>query len=368
MGSSDSEMTAENTIGDRAGAARQAEPFDEAGTDATRMDHEFRSVASRWRPVRRWAMVAYIAAFAVSAFAAGVPLSRVTAVAWTLGAFAVYSIGRGWRLLGRALVDWLPFTAVMVCYDLTRGVADELGRDVHVSWPVAADRRMFDGAVHTVWLQQHFHTPDVVHWYDVLASVTYLSYFFVVPLTMAVMWIRNRSVWRRFTANVVALSFAALATYVVFPEAPPWYASTHGVIGPVERLAGLVWGELGLRTAGDLIEEGQATANAVAAMPSLHFGYAMLVAVFFRKRVSRRIRPLLLAYPPAMAISLVYTGEHYVIDVLAGVVYVLVITSAVNAAAALIARMRTGRPRIRVQPSGYVDPADAPDAPVTATT
>lgn len=287
-------------------------------------------------------MAAYITAFAVSALVAGVPLSRLNAVAWTLGAFAVYSIGRGWRLLGRALVDWLPFTAVMVCYDLTRGVADDLGRSVHVTWPVAVDQRIF-GAVPTVWLQEHFHTPDVVHWYDVLTSITYLSYFFVVPLIMAVMWIRNRTVWRLFTANVVALSFAALATYVLFPEAPPWYASEHGVIGPVERLAGLVWGELGLRTAGDLIEHGQSTANAVAAMPSLHFGYAMLVAVFFRRRVSRRVRPLLLAYPPAMAISLVYTGEHYVIDVLVGIVYVLVVTAAVSAAASLLARSRASR-------------------------
>jgi membrane-associated phospholipid phosphatase len=246
-------------------------------------------------------------------------------------------------LLGRAFVNWLPFTAVMVCYDLSRGAADELGRAVHVTWPATADQRMFGGAVPTEWLQERFHTPGVVHWYDVAASLTYLSYFFVVPLIMAVMWIRNRGVWRRFTANVVALSFAALATYVVFPEAPPWYASAHGVIGSVERLAGLVWGELGLRTAGDLIEEGQATANAVAAMPSLHFGYAMLVAVFFRRRVSRRVRPLLLAYPPAMAISLIYTGEHYVIDVLAGVVYVLAITGAVSAAPALISRAKTAR-------------------------
>lgn len=300
-------------------------------------------MATRWRPVRRWAVAGYIAAFAVSAFVAGVPLSRVTAVAWTMGAFAVYSIGRGWRLLGRAFLDWLPFTAVMVCYDLSRGAADELGRTVHVTWPVTADQRMFGGAVPTEWLQERFHTPGVVHWYDVAASLTYLSYFFVVPLIMAVMWIKNREVWRRFTANVVALSFAALATYVVFPEAPPWYASSHGVIGPVERLAGLVWGELGLRTAGDLIEEGQATANAVAAMPSLHFGYAMLVAVFFRRRVSRRVRPLLLAYPPAMAISLIYTGEHYVVDVLAGVVYVLAITGAVSATPALISWAKTAR-------------------------
>jgi hypothetical protein len=331
------------------------------------MDDEFRSAATRWRPVRRWAVAAYAVAFSVSAFVAGVPLSRLNAIAWTLGAFAVYSIGRGWRLLGRALVDWLPFTAVMLCYDLTRGVADELGRVVHVSWPVAADQRLFGGAVPTVWLQRHFHTPHVVHWYDVLASVTYLSYFFVVPLIMAVMWIRNRSVWRRFTASVVVLSFAALVTYVVFPEAPPWYASTHGVVGPVERLAGLVWGELGLRTAGDLIEHGQATANAVAAMPSLHFGYAMLVAVFFRRRVSRRIRPLLLAYPPAMAISLVYTGEHYVIDVLAGIVYVLAVTGAVSAASALIARTRAAREAGRHAAAPVDAPVDAAvDSPVDA--
>jgi membrane-associated phospholipid phosphatase len=217
---------------------------------------------------------------------------------------------------------------------------------------------MFGGTVPTVWLQRHFHTPGVVHWYDVAASVTYLSYFFVVPLIMAVMWIRSRALWRRFTANVIALSFTALVTYVIFPEAPPWYASARGILSPVVRLAGLVWGELGLRTAGDLIEEGQATANSVAAMPSLHFGYAMLVAVFFHRRVSRRVRPLLLAYPPAMAVSLVYTGEHYVIDVLAGAVYVLAVTGAVTAATGLIARL-PARSAPRSPALGPALPADA---------
>ena len=284
-----------------------------------------------WRRARWVAGLCYATVFLISSATVGIPLSRVTGVLWTLGAFAVYSIGRSWRVLGRALLDWLPFAAVMVGYDLTRGIADTLGQPVHVRWPAMVDRHLFAGAVPTVWLQQRLHTPGVVHWYDVAASLTYLSYFVVVPLLMAVLWARNRRLWRIFASNVVALSLAALVTYVVFPEAPPWYAANDEAIGSVDRLANLCWSQLGLHSASDVIERGQALANPVAAMPSLHVAYTALVAVFFLRRVPRWAAPLLLAYPVAMAFALVYTGEHYVIDILAGISYVLIIHTTINA-------------------------------------
>ena len=103
-------------------------------------------------------------------------------------------------------------------------------------------------------------------------------------------------------------------------------------------------------------------------MPSLHFCYAMLVAIFFRRRVSRRIRPLLLAYPPAMAISLVYAGEHYVIDVLVGAAYALLVAGAVNAAAAVIARVRSERSAPAPSPAGTPgDPAHGPAGTVSTS-
>ena len=53
-------------------------------------------------------------------------------------------------------------------------------------------------------------------------------------------------------------------------------------------------------------------------MPSLHAGAALLVALFLWPSVSRIARAALVTYAVAMALTLVYTGEHYVVDVLAG--------------------------------------------------
>jgi membrane-associated phospholipid phosphatase len=62
--------------------------------------------------------------------------------------------------------------------------------------------------------------------------------------------------------------------------------------------------------------------NPVAAMPSLHSAFALLVVAFFFNRVRKRWLPLLIAYPIAMATTLAYTGEHYIVDALVGWAYV----------------------------------------------
>jgi len=61
----------------------------------------------------------------------------------------------------------------------------------------------------------------------------------------------------------------------------------------------------------------------VAAVPSLHTAFALLIAVTLWPLAPRGLRPLLALYPLAMALTLVYTGEHFVFDVLLGWVYAL---------------------------------------------
>jgi hypothetical protein len=303
-----------------------------------------RPAETRWRPVRRVAAVFYVAAFVLSAAINGVPIFRLSVVAWTLGAFAVYCIGRERWMFPRALLDWLPFSAAMICYDLSRWLADRLGPPVRVEWPAQADQWLFGGTVPTMWLQNHFHTAGVVHWYDVAASLVYFSFFLAVPITMAVLWVRNRRLWQRFTATVVTLSFAALGTYVLFPEAPPWYAAQQGIIGSIDRISSLGWTAIGLRAAGELVDEGQAVANDVAAMPSLHVAYTMLVTLFLLPRVPRWSRPLIACYPLAMGLTLVYTGEHWVVDIIAGIAYATVAHFGVAAVARRIADPRAAAP------------------------
>ena len=65
-------------------------------------------------------------------------------------------------------------------------------------------------------------------------------------------------------------------------------------------------------------------------MPSLHAAYALLIGLFFWPLVGPRWRVALMAYAVAMGFALVYTGEHYVSDVLAGWLYAGVAFAAVT--------------------------------------
>ncbi len=128
-----------------------------------------------------------------------------------------------------------------------------------------------------------------------------------------------------------ALIAAGLTTYFLYPAAPPWWASQYGYIPEhVERMSSRGWSAIGLDSAGKLLNVGQQMANPVAAMPSLHSGFALCVVAFFFTRVSRKWLPLLIAYPVAMSIVLAYTGEHYIVDALVGWTYVGLIYLAVN--------------------------------------
>ena len=67
--------------------------------------------------------------------------------------------------------------------------------------------------------------PGVVAWWDVAFTAVYTSYF-IVPFALAGwLWARERPAFVRFTKRLVTLALAGLATYIVFPAAPPWMAS-----------------------------------------------------------------------------------------------------------------------------------------------
>ena len=68
----------------------------------------------------------------------------------------------------------------------------------------------------------------------------------------------------------------------------------------------------------------------MAAVPSLHAGLTAAIAAFLWKRVHRRWRPLLVAYVLVMAFTLVYTAEHYVVDILLGWVLAAVVLAVIR--------------------------------------
>lgn len=271
------------------------------------------------------ALVVWAVCFTLYLFKQGLPLDRWTQTAWILLALFAANTGRPWRSQLRILVDWLPFVGFLYVYDLTRGVADKLGMPVHVTQPLGAETWLFHGNVPTAWLQQHFYNPGTVHWWDIAVSLTYLSHFFVVWVYAAVLYVRSREEWAPWARRILLLSYAGLLTYILYPAAPPWYAAERDLIPDVSRIATRGWDPLGLHFAGVLISKGQAQNNTVAALPSLHAAFTAMLTVYVWHKLGKVGRTLMVIYTLAMAMSLVYGGEHYVVDVLLGYLYVAIV-------------------------------------------
>ncbi len=272
-----------------------------------------------WRtPVRILLWTAVASGFVMVCAVDGLPTDRVVLLGWALTGLVAHAAVDGWRRIVRLLAEWLPVAALLMAYDATRGLADGLGMPVHVTEPAAADRWLGGGVLPTVWLQ---HTLQA-DWWKGLAALVYGSHFVVTPLLLCVLWVCNRRLWGRYVRLVLALSAAGLATYVLYPAAPPWLAAKHHVIEPVKRLSASGWDVLGLPHAGALLSDSQGQVNQVAAVPSLHTAFAVLTCLVLFP-VARHVwqRVALVGYALLMPLVLVWAGEHYVVDTLLGALY-----------------------------------------------
>ena len=318
-----------------------------------------RSAQPARRRVARIALLAgWAAALVVQIVIVGVPLDRQGVMAWIAAGLLAASVGR--RPLWTVLVDWAPFAAVLVVYDRIGSVSAKIGMPVMWKQPGQIDHAMF-GTVPTVWLQNHLklaHPP----WWEGLVSLTYTSFFLLPYVAAGVLWLYGRAAFRQWALRFVTMSFLGLACFIVIPSAPPWaaaacrsddvvhhpsdpvcmyfsaqYPGSSGLLGSlhpsdpaadpwVERLSSRGWQVFHLPFAKQMLDRGQSAVDMVAAVPSLHAGCTLLFVIFAWRRVRKRWRPLMVGYVLMMAFSLVYSAEHYVVDIFAGWLLAIVVS------------------------------------------
>jgi membrane-associated phospholipid phosphatase len=272
--------------------------------------------------LRFWVPVVYVVASAAMVVAVGVPTSKDLVFVWFAIGMAAFCVTDLRRRVPRLLIDWSPFIAILFVYDRLRGIADGLVFPAHELPQLRLEVALFGKPIPTVWLQSRlWDGGNHIQWWDYLTWFVYLTHFFATLIVAAILWTWAHDKFSRFATMVCVLAFTGFATYTLYPAVPPWLAARHGSVGQSNRLIGIVWQHVPIAHYGSLFEKGQSYANNVAAMPSLHAAYALLVTLYLWRFVPRWWRPLLALYPPAMAFALVYSGEHYIVDCLAGWIY-----------------------------------------------
>lgn len=217
-------------------------------------------------------------------------------------------------------VTVLQMWAYFAAYEMPADDMEKIESRVKVRYPIVFDEALGFGKSPGVRLQQRFHTAGHYKpWEKVLAWSH--AVWFAVPHSAALYVLFTRPEQYAKLAPKLYLTFdLGAAVYWMLPTAPPWYANERGEIkigdGPeFDRLL-IGYGQQFLGDRFDLVY-GALAGNPLAAMPSLHFGCSVAAAEMLADTgpVAGAIGRV---YAGTLGVALVYLGEHYVLDLLAG--------------------------------------------------
>ncbi len=224
----------------------------------------------------------------------------------------------------------LQMWAYYAHYDMPDDDPDALLWRTRVDYPIRVDRFLGRGELPTRRLQRALGRPGEVRPHDLALAMVHWSWFVVPHGTVAYLLLRHHDRFVRGAAVTAATFDLGLVVYWAVPTAPPWYAAESGRIEPVRRImveAGERFWKRFWRPLYDGLE-----GNPFAAMPSLHFGTSVMAARVLSE-VGRGPGALGWSYALTLGFGLVYLGEHYVVDLIAGYALAEVVRRAAPAAA-----------------------------------
>jgi membrane-associated phospholipid phosphatase len=196
------------------------------------------------------------------------------------------------------------FLAAYLVYTLARwifvgdlGVAKE-----HARWIYELEQHA--GVAVEGSVQGAFESP-VVSW--VLSNLYLAAQLVVVPGALLWLYRRAPAVYRELRNTVVATWMIAVPVFALFPVAPPRLADI-GIADTVSSQASV-----------ELTGRSTIFYNELAAVPSLHVGFAVAVSLALARVLEPRwAKGLALLWGPLVSLSVVATGNHYLFDIAAG--------------------------------------------------
>jgi membrane-associated phospholipid phosphatase len=257
--------------------------------------------------------------------------------------FLMFSVPMFTNRLGSFGRYFLPVFLGLGAYELAGSYSTRFRLHVHYMPQIDVDKHLGPGGeLPTVWLQQHLYDGRTGP-LEVMAVVAYAGHF-VVPFAVgaALILLRRTETFSLLMFAILIAGVTAMVIFVVAPTAPPWLAAQDGYVHGVHHILKRALYDVHMSSLA--AAEGNASKyDVTAAFPSLHTTFPLIC--FLAGRRGRLPRPALVVLALnfcAVIFSIVYTGEHYVVDVLAGVLLAIAAWSLVTKVDAITARRRNG--------------------------
>ena len=217
-------------------------------------------------------------------------------------------------------------------------------------YPIVSDRVIGVGRLPNTRLQRGLARLPRVGIVNRFLTWTHWLWFFEPYVSLALILVRNNERFPRAARQMAAVFDLGCAVYFAVPTAPPWWASEQGLTGEEVRRIMVEVGEDTWGSAWPKMYDALG-GNPWAAMPSLHFATS-LVAALSLSEVGKVEGTLGWAYAGTLGFALVYLGEHYVTDLLAGAALVAVVRRGEPLAEPLVHGVNRGLRRLERLASG----------------
>ena len=216
--------------------------------------------------------------------------------------------------------DWFVFMAFLYLFDILRGaiyiLTCKLQLPVRALYVLDVEKALF-GGVPSVALQNALLRPDPLGsftWFEKTLTVCYGSHFIAFLLVGFIIWLSRPADFALYRNSFYGLIFVGVSIYALVPTVPPWMAASQfGLLPALTRFNAILF-----NFAIPDLTSGFDT-NPVAAMPSLHAGFPILCCLLLWRLYRWKGAPFYV-YSLAVLFAIVYSGDHYVTDILAGLV------------------------------------------------
>ncbi len=222
----------------------------------------------------------------------------------------------------------LQMWAFTVAHELPYDDPERLQARLRTRYPIRVDRVIGGGRLPNARLQRAFANLPRVGAVNKVLTWTHWLWFIEPYLSLALILVRHNERFPRSARQMAAVFDLGCAVYFAVPTAPPWWSSEQGLTGEEVRRIMVEVGEPTWGRAWERMYDALG-GNPWAAMPSLHFATSLAAALSLSE-AGKVEGALGWGYAGTLGFSLVYLGEHYVTDLIAG--------------AALVAAVRKGEP------------------------